>query len=443
MLYEQKNEAAMIEHLRAILDSPLTIEQFRQQPQDFSRQRLLTLARLTVLILRGHKLALQNALNKVFSALAQVFRVPTASAYCQARQKLKPELFVYLNETVCQDFYQLAGAEGAVQRWRGHRLLACDGTYLTLPDTPDTRAEFSVQTNQFDGADCVQALSCVLYDLRNDLGLRAALGKRQGEKKLLFAELWPATTAGDLLVLDRHYADYAVLAYAQASQRHIIVRLPQRGFVVARQFWQSQAVEQLIELPCPVSARQFVTQHGLAERLRLRLIRVALDNGITEVLLTTLLDSQAYPASEFKQVYGWRWGEETFFDRLKNIFEAERFSGTSPLSIRQDFYGVLFLASLESVLSQPDEATLQAEAQARQTQTTPQVNHAVSYVALVERVVQLLVSQESVDEVLNELHHLFRKNPTRARPGRHLERNKQLRYAYRLRFHKYVKKLLA
>ncbi|MFL6275924.1 MAG: hypothetical protein ACJ74G_16610, partial [Blastocatellia bacterium] len=78
-----------------------------------------------------------------------------------------------------------------------------------------------------------------------------------------------------------------------------------------------------------------------------------------------------------------------------------------------------------------------------QTQTTPQVNHAVSYVALVERVVQLLVGQQSVDEVLNELHHLFRKNPTRARPGRQLERNKQLRYAYRLRFHKYVKKLLA
>src|SRR5205823_5334117 len=100
---------------------------------------------------------------------------------------------------------------------------------------------------------------------------------------------------------------------------------------------------------------------------------------------------------------------------LKNIFEAERFSGQSVLAIKQDFYGVLFLASLESILSKPDEAALQAEAQERQTQTTPQVNHAVSYVALVERVVQLLVGQQSVDEVLNELHHLFRKNPTRAR----------------------------
>jgi Transposase DDE domain len=443
MLYEQKNEAAMIAHLRTTLDSPLTIEQFRQRPQDFSRQRLLTFARLTVLILRGYKLALQNALNKLFSALADLFRVPTASAYCQARQKLKPELFAHLNEVVCQDFYQLAGGEGAVQGWRGHRLLAGDGTYLTLPDNAETRAAFSVQTNQYDQADCVQALCCVLYDLRNDLGLAAALGKRQGEKKLLFAELWPATQTNDLLVLDRHYADDAVLAYAQAQKRHVIVRLPQRGFAAARAFWSSQADQQLIALPCPVSARQFVRQPGLAESLSRRLIRVALDNGTTEVLLTTLLDDETYPASEFKQVYGWRWNEATCFDRLKNIFEAERFSGTSVLAIEQDFYGVLFLASLESVLSQPDEAALQAEAQQRQTQTTPQVNHALSYVALVERVVQLLVGQQPVDEVLNELHHLFRKNPTRARPGRPLERNKHLRYAYRLRFHKYVKKLLA
>ena len=118
MLYEQKNEAALIARLRATLACPLTIAQFRQRPQDFARQRLLTFSRLTVLILRGHKLALQNALNKLFGALADLFHVPTVSAYCQARHKLKPELFAHLNEVVCQDFYQLAGDEGSVQGWR-------------------------------------------------------------------------------------------------------------------------------------------------------------------------------------------------------------------------------------------------------------------------------------------------------------------------------------
>lgn len=289
-------------HLRTTLESPLTIKQFRQLERDFSRQRLLTLACVVVLILRGHKLAFQNALNKVFASLADLFRVPTASAYCQARQKLKPELLAHLNEVVCQDFYQLAAAEGSLQLWRCHRLLGCDGTYLTLPDNASTRGEFSVQTNQYPEADCVQALCCLLYDLRNDLGLRAALGKRQGEKKLLLAQLWQATEPTDLLVLDPHYADYTVLAYAQSSNRQLICRLPVRSFAAAREFWHSQAAEQIIELACPVSARAFVTKHGLPESLRLRLVRVLLDNSTTEVLLTTLLDSQLYPAADFKQV---------------------------------------------------------------------------------------------------------------------------------------------
>ncbi len=132
----------------------------------------------------------------------------------------------------------------------------------------------------------------------------------------------------------------------------------------------------------------------------------------------------------------------TFFDRFKNIFEVERFSGTSVTAIEQDFQGALFLASLESILSQPARAELAAAARSRQPRTVPQVNRAVSYVALMERVVQLLLSTRDAAEVLAELHHLCQTNPTRLRPGRRYERPK-LKYAHKLRFHKYVKKLTA
>ena len=395
------------------------------------------------MILRGHKLSLQNALNKCFTALGEIFQVPTASAYCHARQKLKPELFAHLNAITCGDFYHLCEADGLVKRWRGHRLVGCDGTYLNVPDNEETRTEFSLQTNQYEGGSCVQALSCVLYDLLNDIGLAAALGKRQGEKKLLLRELWEATATDDLLVFDRHYADYTIVAYALRQQRHVVVRLPAKTFSEAMKFWHSGKVEQIVKLKCGHRGRLFVKEHKLAEEVTVRLIRVALEGGVTEVLLTTLLDGQSYPASEFREVYGWRWNEETFFDRIKNIFEVERFSGTSVTAIKQDFYGVLFLASLESALSKRDEEELSAQSAARETRTQAQVNHAVSYVALVERVVSLLLSEASTEQILDELHHLFRTNPTRVRRGRHHERRKELRYAPKLRFHKYVKKLLA
>jgi Transposase DDE domain len=426
------------------MQCPVVVERFRQQSQDFTRRRKLTFACVCGLILRGHKLALQNALNKVFTALGAVFQVPTASAYAHARQKLKPEVFTFLHRLLARDFYQLGADEGLVKAWRGHRLLGSDGTYLNLPDTPQTRQQFTLQSNQHEGAECVQALCCVLYDLRNELGLDLSLTKRQGEAGLLRTQLWSGTQASDVIVLDRAYAEYVLFAYAQMQQRHLVVRLPRGRFSVCEEFWQSQAPEQILELPLPQTpqTRALVEQLGLPRQLRVRLIRVVLKSGETEVLMTTLLDGVAYPAADFKQVYGWRWGEETFFDRFKNIFEVERLSGTSLSAIEQDVRGALFLASLESVLSKPDQQVLEQQAAERETRYVPQVNHAVCYLALVERVTQLLLSNQSTEQVLAELHHLFRTNPTRKRPDRQVARPPN-KYAHRLRFHKYVKKLLA
>src|SRR5262249_19730923 len=75
------------------------------------------------------------------------------------------------------------------------------------------------------------------------------------------------------------------------------------------------------------------TEYTLPASLKVRLIRVELEDGEIEVLGTSLLDRARYPRAEFKQVYGYRWNEETWLRRLKSVFELERFSGTSSLAI--------------------------------------------------------------------------------------------------------------
>ena len=434
-----------------MLGAAETCQRFRQRTEDFTRTRVVTFVRVVILILRGHKVSLQNALNKFFTELGAVFQVPTASAYCQARQKLKPEVYVHLNEVVCGDFYRLYEAERQVRRWRGHRLLAADGTTLNVPDTPATRQRFSVQSNQLAGSDCVQALASVLYDLLNELGLAAGLGAKQAEKGFLFETHWSATEAGDVLVLDRAYADYTVIAWAFNSHREVVIRFPRGSFTAVNQFWHSAQRERLVTVYAPARARAFVKAHHLPTQLRLRLLKVLLPSGEVEVLGTTLLDRQAYPSAEFKQVYGWRWGEETFFDRLKNVFELERFSGTSLSAIEQDFYGVVFLATLDSVLSKPAQEALNTRAPACappaevavDAPVRMKVNRAVSYLALIERVSALLAHPgRSPASVLAELQHLLQTTPTRLRPGRQVPRPK-LSHAKRLWFQRYVKRLIA
>jgi hypothetical protein len=426
-----------------VLNAERTRQRYRVKETDFTRERVLTFVRVAILILRGHKVSLQNALNKFFGAVGAVFGVPTASAYCQARQKVQPEVVVQLNRITCDDFYRLYGTDGEVATWRGHRLLGADGTTLNLPDTEELRQAFSGHRNQHQSF--VQATAVVLYDLRNDLGLASALGPVQAEKTLLFDQRWELTRPGDVLVLDRNFADYSVIAWAVASGRDVIIRCPSQSFGVVNAFWRSVASEHLVTLSLPQSAQtqRFVRAKGLPESVPVRLLKFTLDSGETEVLLTTLCQGRRYPRGEFYHVYGWRWNQETYYDRVKNIFELERFSGQSERAIRQDFYGVIFLATLESILTRQPQAALRARDQERRTQTSALVNRAVSYVALVDRVVALLADpRSSPDTVLAELQHLFQTNPTRHRQGRKVDRPK-LKHSRQLRFHRYVKRLLA
>ena len=83
----------------------------------------------------------------------------------------------------------------------------------------------------------------------------------------------------------------------------------------------------------------------------LRLIRVEL-SGETEVLATSLLDEQRYPAEAFGQLYHQRWKVETFFDRLKNKINLELFSGHLPIVIEQDFFASILLANILEICIQ-------------------------------------------------------------------------------------------
>jgi hypothetical protein len=233
------------------------------------------------------------------------------------------------------------------------------------------------------------------------------------------------------------------MAAIVARQCHFVIRFPRQSFTAVNAFWAAPAHEQVVTLAVTSKARAYVAQHHLPTTLRVRVVKVVLASGAVEVLGTDLLDAQTYPAAEFKAVYGWRWNHETYHDRIKNIFEVERFSGKSVQAIKQDFYGVIFLATVESILSKPAQATLTAQGEARECRYAPQVNRAVSYVTVLDHIVQLLGdARRSPASTLAAIEQLLLTTPTRQRPGRQVKRHNRSA-AHRLRFAKYGKRVLA
>ena len=79
---------------------------------------------------------------------------------------------------------------------------------------------------------------------------------------------------------------YSINSLPRAARHSLVITLEAN----------QRSVEQCLEKGLPTQS------------LRLRLIRVELEDGEVEVLITHLMDEQAFPASEFKELYHLRWG---------------------------------------------------------------------------------------------------------------------------------------
>src|ERR1035437_443565 len=137
--------------------------------------------------------------------------------------------------------------------------------------------------------------------------------------------------------------------------------------------------------------------------------------------MTTLLDSQKYPAKMFKELYFLRWGIETFYDELKNKLKVEHFTGYSKVSIQQDFFCAIFISNLQSVMVNDLEDELPVQNQGKKYNY--KINTNLSYGFLKNRISELLYQQAPLDEIFQELETLFLKNTVPIRNDRTHPRN--------------------
>ena len=125
----------------------------------------------------------------------------------------------------------------------------------------------------------------------------------------------------------------------------------------------------------------------------MRLVRVTLDNGQTEVLATSLHDEVAWPSAWFKRLYHLRWGVEEAYKREKCRLEIENFSGLSAQVVRQDVYAKLFTLNLTAICAWVAQAIADRLYQHRRR--TYRVNFAHALSKMKDAVVRLLLSAEA------------------------------------------------
>jgi len=417
----------MIQSIRELLGSASFCIRHKRRGQDFTRQRRFCFMRAVVFLLQKTVRSVQVHLNEFFDRLDERWGPVSASAWSQARRKLSHTAFMELNQKVIVEGVYSRGSDFGLGHWRGHRLVGIDSSLIHLPSAEELGQEFGWVDCQNQKGHCgryVQGRLSVLTDLGNRLALEAYLVGWETGERVLAAKHLSVLGPEDIAILDRGYASYELFAQFVVRQRHFVCRCGRNTFgVVNRLFEHNQEGQSLeVELEPPKGTVGAIRAAGLPERIRVRFVTVRLRTGELEVLATSLLDSQSYETAAFGELYGFRWGIETYYGLLKGRLDLENFTGRSLEAVRQDVYATIFLSNLESVLTGFKPCPMKAHWP--ESGPSRQVNRAVSFHAIKYHLIELLLSQEPPRRVLDKLERLFATAALAARLPRQVPRRK-------------------
>jgi len=304
-------------------------------------------------VLRDGKGAACSAAVADIAAYTQQMGLATPSGdtgdYCRARAKLDPEA---LRQLVTQTAERLQPAEGA---WHGLHPKLVDGFTFTMMDTDQNQARFPQPATQQPGVGQPIARACVILSLATaaieDLAVGPYLGKQTGEAALL-RQIIDRCRQGDVIVFDRSFGSYLLLALLAQRGAQVCTRLHQKRDADARKGkrlgegdylvtwhrperpeWMSEELYQ--QIPKTMTLRQVeyqVTEPGFRTQ--------------TITVITTLTDANEYPKEDIAELFGYRWHAELDIRAIKDTLGLDFVPCKSPAMVQRHLWVTLLAYNL-------------------------------------------------------------------------------------------------
>jgi hypothetical protein len=337
--------------INSLLQSQSFINTHKNSENDFTRNRVFTFKTLFLFLCNNLVKSTQKELNDFFKVLHgnnMPVKEVDKSAFTKARKKLKFSAFVEIMDNINKIFY----GNKEHHLWKNLRLIAIDGTRLNVPVNNETCSYFRKIQTKKNYKPYVIATASIAYDVLNNMAIDGLINNNnQGERSLSYLHL-NKLKQGDLVLADRGYPSFYFFRLMRSSSIEFCVRVKEAESLAVRKFVASGSNDKIIELHAhKYSFKYHPDSHLSREPIKIRLIKVPLDNGTFEILCTSLLDEKLYPYECFKELYAYRWLVEEEYKTFKCRLQLENFSGKSVLSIYQDFYAKCLMSNLTSIMN--------------------------------------------------------------------------------------------
>lgn len=330
---------------------------FVSEPEkDFSRKRKLDFQEtIRILLSMGGK-SLKLELLEYFSYDIETV---TNSAFVQRRGKILPEAFMHL-------FHTFTDTIDSSKKFDGYRLLAVDGSDLSIPFNPDDEDTHFPNGPKAKGFNTLHLNA--MYDLLSRFYVDALVqpGRKSAERQALVKMVDRTSITGKVIVIgDRGYENYNAFEHITQKGWDYIIRvkdvtsngiasglsLPKKEiFDVDYAFEMTR--RHTNEVKANPTRYKFMPKPQVFDYLppgskgtypfKFRILRFPITETTYEVIITSL-DRDEFSLEKIKELYHMRWGIETSFRELKYAISLSNFHSKKVAYILQEIYARLIM----------------------------------------------------------------------------------------------------
>ena len=344
---------------------------FCLDPQrNFSRKRKLPFSTIVKSVIGMESKSLTNELIDIFSS---PYNLPSASAFVQQRQKIKPEAFKAVFNGFTSKILNKTNDDMAI--------FAVDGSDIQIATNSDDITSYHPGTNGQKPYNLLHLNA--IYDLKKHLYIDAVIqGKKNANEHSALQEMVDRSTISKALVIaDRGYESYNNMAHIQEKGWFFLIRIKDGTNGIKNGLELPDEDEFDIDISLKLTRKQtnemkelFAKDKNhykyiphstpfdfLSNKLRkndpiqfyelyFRVVRFKIAEDTYETVLTNL-NKAKYSPEKLKDLYAARWGIETSFRDLKYTIGLLDFHSKKTMCIQQEIYARLIMYNFAEMIT--------------------------------------------------------------------------------------------
>ena len=325
-------------------------EKWRKSITDFTRKRKMDFEKLIHYILNKKGLSTNMEINNFFNKIDEDTDMSAQSLLAQ-RLKLKPEVFVELNEDYLKGFY-MEYRDTDVKNYKGYILKAIDGTDFEIPNTEKSKDTFG-RVKAKEGESIPRTSVSMCYDVLNGYIIDVIPEKyRSNEiymaKRHMRKDQKVTENYNSIYIMDRNYVSYDFLAFLQKNDIKFLSRLNLGYYIKETESMKTK--DEIVEIANTkerMKRKYFedeeTREYAKENKIEIRILKYILKTGEEEYLITNLKE---FSYEELFEIYGERWNIETLYNSLKNKLQIEKFTSSKEEIIKQDIYASVLVYNM-------------------------------------------------------------------------------------------------